>query len=154
MRLPSSEFMGIYDDFALWIKNNFGEHNTIGMWAKFAEDNLEKDIVKKLKHGFKGLYEHWKGVVEQDGATDNKIHFDKDRFILVIGNCPNRVFEKEHGRPLPRDYDPCLRCFIYNSLIFRKYGYKVDFSPHGTTGYCSLCITKQNHSSIIKQIND
>jgi hypothetical protein len=148
MRLPSGEFMGIIDDNGRWVKEKIGMHNTIAMWAHWSENIFERSLGPKIKKdGFKGMAEHWKPILNLEHAG-TKIYYDKDQFILQVYDCPHMRFAREHNRPIPDDFDHCLKCFILYYLIVRKYGYNLENIVHNQSGYCFFRITKQSRSSI------
>jgi len=150
MRLPGKEFMGIIDDNGRWVKENYGMHNLIGMWAHWSEHILEPTLGPMIeKDGFKGMADFWKPSLSAEGA-DSIIHYDNHQFILEIKNCPHMKFAKEHKRPIPDDFDHCMKCYVLYYFIMRKYGYNWENIVHDQSGQCIFKATRQTRSAIPK----
>ena len=80
--------------------------------------------------------------------ADSKIYYDKHQFILEIRDCPHVKFAKENNRPIPDDFDHCLKCYMLYYPIMRKYGYSIESTVHGQSGRCVLRVTRQIRSAI------
>lgn len=140
--------MGIIDDNGRWVKENFGMHNLIGMWVHWSENILEPNLGPKIeKDGFAGMADYWRPSLAMEKAG-GKLYYDKDQFIIEVYDCPHIRFEREHNRPIPDDFDHCLKCYVLYYFIMRKYGYNWECIVHGQSGYCMWRATKQVRSSI------
>jgi len=148
MRLPGREFMGIIDDSALWVRDNYGIHHVIAMWMHWSQNILEPTLGPMIeKDGFRGMADFWGPSLEAEKAGA-RVYYDREQFVLEVSDCPHMRFARENDRPIPGDFDHCLKCFMLYYPIMRKYGYNMESTVHGQSGYCVLRVTRQKRSAI------